>query len=314
MLVFNGAYRLLQTCFATECLYMREQSHTQVLSRYLYNRHLKSTWHQLHCVFMENIELFILDPLATYVYCAVKSCPPEIYRFHGFSKSKERGESWQDTKVHSEIRFSFCVHLLICLLGILSNTEKAIEDLLCPGEISHNCKGKLLKNANFVWSVDTRSPDVNEARKKKTKGSQLGELKLVFSEHSWGDWATKRARSTDCHENLWKGSQCHCLLLDGMPKHEGEENTQFSYERKKHLPLNHTIVKPSFMIFVGLSFKNIICVRIHSFNAYLLSAFYVLDTVVSVCDASVRKIKRAKSPTFIRLSLKLEKSDNKQCI
>lgn len=91
-----------------------------------------------------------------------------------------------------------------------------------------------------------------------------------------------------------KDHSVHCLLLDGMPKHEGEENTQFSYERKKHLHLNHTIVKPSFMIFVGLSFKNIICVRIHSLNEYLLSAFYVLDTVVSVCDAS-EKLKGQKA-------------------
>lgn len=43
LLVFNSACRPLQTCFSIECLYVREHSHTETLSRYLYSRHLKST-------------------------------------------------------------------------------------------------------------------------------------------------------------------------------------------------------------------------------------------------------------------------------
>lgn len=47
----------------------------------------------------------------------------------------------------------------------------------------------------------------------------------------------------------------HCLLLNGVPKHEGGKNTQFSYAKTKGFHLSHTIVKPTFEIFVGLSFK-----------------------------------------------------------
>lgn len=46
----------------------------------------------------------------------------------------------------------------------------------------------------------------------------------------------------------------HCLLLNGVPKHEGGKNTQFSYAKTKEFHLSHTIVKPTFEIFVGLSF------------------------------------------------------------
>lgn len=60
----------------------------------------------------------------------------------------------------------------------------------------------------------------------------------------------------------------HCFLLDAMSKHEGMVSTQFSNERTKRFHLNHTVVKLSFQIFVGLSFENIICMRIHSFDEY----------------------------------------------
>lgn len=59
----------------------------------------------------------------------------------------------------------------VYLLGILANIEKAIRVPLCPVEIGHNSGAKPSKKSSFVQNVNTRGPDMKEARKKISKGS-----------------------------------------------------------------------------------------------------------------------------------------------
>lgn len=64
-------------------------------------------------------------------------------------KRAKGGENWQNIKVHSD-QILMHVHLFLCLLGILSNAERARGVLCCPVEIGHDSGGKLLKKSSFV--------------------------------------------------------------------------------------------------------------------------------------------------------------------
>lgn len=67
------------------------------------------------------------------------------------------------------------------------------------------------------------------------------------------------------------GKDCP-LLSPRLCQSMKEDRTLSSPMKRETSSILHTIVKPSFAIFAGLSFKNIICVRIISFNIYLWSA------------------------------------------
>lgn len=100
----------------------------------------------------------------------------------------------------------------VCAFSYLSaryfiNTEKVIGDLLCPGAIGQNSRGKPLKTTSFVLSVDTSSP----GQKEKNKETSIKRIKICFSVNFPGvrgrGVGQLTVRSAGYHGSLLRGTQ-----------------------------------------------------------------------------------------------------------